>query len=345
MVNKKPTVLSLFTGAGGMDIGFHRQGYNIVTCIENEQKFCRTLELNKGKYLPHDTKIICDDIKNIFPKDVMDSVDVIIGGPPCQTFSAQGRRGGLNDKRGLLIFDFIRFLKELHPKVFVMENVRGLKEVQKGIVWEALWKSLEELKDIGYKINWDLLNAADYGVPQRRERIFIIGCLGKKLDMPRPTHAEKPMMLVDGTKLRKWISVWDVIGDIDGPNEPGEELGGMYGHLLPDIPEGMNYSYYTEKRGHPNPVFGWRTKFHNFLYKVDRKKPCRTLQARPGSTTGPFHWRNRKMRSLELIRLQTFPDDYEFNGGKAKVIQQIGNSVPPALAEAVAKSVFNQVFK
>ena len=119
----------------------------------------------------------------------------------------------------------------------------------------------------------------------------------------------------------------------------------MYGHLLPLVPEGLNYSYFTAEMNHPAPVFAWRSKFHDLLYKVDRNAPCRTLKAQPGKFTGPFHWKNRHFTTAELKRLQTFPDDYVLTGGAGSVIEQIGNSVPPKLANIIAVSVKEQLLE
>ncbi len=116
-------------------------------------------------------------------------------------------------------------------------------------------------------------------------------------------------------------------------------------HLLKDIPPGLNYSFYTEKLGHPNPIFAWRSKFSDFLYKADNKRPVRTIKAQGGQYTGPFHWESRPFTIPEFKRLQTFPDSYEIFGGKGKVVHQIGNSVPPQLSRILAISIKEQVFE
>ena len=138
----------------------------------------------------------------------------------------------------------------------------------------------------------------------------------------------------------------DAIADLQPHREkkqPGP--GGLYGHLLPLVPEGLNYAFFTREMEHPEPVFAWRSKFHDFLYKVDPDGPCRTIKAKPGKFTGPFHWKNRHFTTEELKRLQTFPDDYEIVGNANKVLEQIGNSVPPRLAQVLAVSVRQQILR
>lgn len=124
-----------------------------------------------------------------------------------------------------------------------------------------------------------------------------------------------------------------------------EPVGGRYGHLLPDIPPGLNYSFYTEEMGHPQPVFSWRSKFSDFLYKADPLRPVRTLKAQGGSCTGPFHWENRPFAVAELKRLQSIPDDYHLQGSRQVAIHQIGNSVPPQMARILALSILSQCFE
>jgi DNA (cytosine-5)-methyltransferase 1 len=119
--------------------------------------------------------------------------------------------------------------------------------------------------------------------------------------------------------------------------EPEEEVGGKYGHLLAAIPEGDNYLFYTEKRGHPVPLFGWRKRYWSFLLKLDPDQPAPTIQAQPGPYVGPFHWRNRRLRLLEIKRLQTFPDDFVIAGSRRSAQRQIGNAVPPLLSRKIAE--------
>ncbi len=181
-----------------------------------------------------------------------------------------------------------------------------------------------------------MVDAADYGVPQHRERLFIVGLKQGKYLFPYPTHG------FDSLDQRPYYSAAKAIEGADISDiEPG--LGGRFGHLLEDIPPGLNYSFYTKEMGYPNPIFSWRSKFSDFLYKADPDIPVQTIKAQGGQYTGPFSWENRRFSISELKRLQTIPDDYEIVGNRQVVIEQIGNSVPPQLGRILALSILDQV--
>lgn len=335
-IKTKLKTLSLFTGAGGFDIGFHRAGFEIVACVEIDKRFCKTL-LDNPKYFGS-AKIINKDIRLFSSNEITmpkrKDIDFVIGGPPCQSFSAQGFRNGLDDKRGTLFEHYIRVLKEIKPKGFLFENVRGILYANGGKGWDII---LSSFKKLGYHVTHRLLNAADYGVPQFRERVFILGGRDKDLLFPAPTHGP------DSKTKTPYITALNAIEDIYNPKEKQKPFGGKYGHLVPLVPEGDNYSYFTAERGYSPPVFKWRSKFSNFLYKIAKDKPCRTIQAQPGKGSGPLHWLNRKLNADELMRLQTFPKDFRLDCGLNLAHHQIGNSVPPRLAHALAKSIYRQL--
>ena len=335
------TTLSLFSGAGGLDIGFHDVGFEIVECVEVEKKFCETLKRNSGsgEYFSN-TRVNCIDICEYQPKD-LPKIDFIIGGPPCQTFSAAGRRAngviGTTDARGVLFREYIRLLKMLDPKGFLFENVYGIIGAQNGQAWKEI---LSEFSCTGYKLYYRILDAADYGVPQHRERLIIVGLKNQSFLFPRPTHGPDSLDKGDYYPAKQAIESVTL--------EKHEKLIGIkgrYGQLLNDIPPGLNYSFYTEEMGHPQPVFSWRSKFSDFLYKADPNTPVRTIKAQGGQYTGPFHWDNRPFSIAEYKRLQTFPDVYELVGNKTIQIHQIGNSVPPQMARILAMAIRNQVFE
>lgn len=341
LVSGIPT-LSLFTGAGGLDIGFHNAGFDIRGCVEIEPTYARTLDHNAThqRHFHEGTRIFCQDVTKFDPAPFVGSgIRCIIGGPPCQTFSAAGRRSGgvigTDDARGQLFRAYCRILKSIEPDVFVFENVYGLPGANGGEPWREILSAFGEL---GYELRAEVIDAADYGVPQHRERLIMVGFKSGDFTFPMPTHGP------DSDGGQPLVSVEQAIADLQDLEEPNHNgLGGLYGHLLPEVPEGLNYAYFTAEMGHPEPVFAWRSKFHDLLYKVKRDEPCRTIKAQPGKFTGPFHWKNRHFTSAELKRLQTFPDDYEITGTYGKVVEQIGNSVPPRLAGVIATSVLEQL--
>jgi DNA (cytosine-5)-methyltransferase 1 len=330
-------VLSLFSGAGGLDIGFLDAGFTVVECNELVNDFSKTLSLNstQGGRL-NGSKVICMDINDYDPD--VENIDFVIGGPPCQTFSAAGARAagvnGIDDDRGNLFRQYVRILQKLKPKGFLFENVYRVVGAQGGKPWKLIQEAFQEA---GYRLHWRILDVADFGGPQFRERLIIVGLKDGKFQFPCPTHGP------DSRDRRPYYSAKQAIKDIVSKTN-GTSIGGRHGYLLNDIPPGLNYSFYTDRMGHPTPHFGWRSKFSDYLYKADPETPVRTIKAQGGQYTGPFHWENRTFTIEELKRLQTFPDDYEINGNRQKIIHQLGNSVPPQLARILALSIFQQVF-
>jgi len=330
-------VISIFSGAGGLDIGFRDAGFNILSHLELENDFCETLNLNSDYY--KNANVINIDIRDYQPCDKI-KCDFIIGGPPCQTFSAAGRRAsgvqGIDDNRGTLFEEYIRLLKFYNPRGFLFENVYGITGAQSGKAWELI---KDEFSKAGYKIYFRILNTADYGVPQFRERMIIVGVKNGKYNFPRPIYGP------DSSTNRDYYSAQQAL-----ENVPIDEdlkkliLNGRHGHLLNDIPPGLNYSFYTEKMGHPEPLFAWRSKFSDYLYKADPTKPVRTIKAQGGQYTGPLHWSNRHFSVNEYKRLQSFPDTYKIFGNRQRAIHQIGNSVPPQFARILALSILEQIF-
>jgi len=329
--------LSLFSGGGGLDIAFHDAGFEIIEMVELEAKYVQTLQKNSqlGKWLDG-SKPVCMDIRNYIPAPDL-KVNFVIGGPPCQTFSAAGRRAagvaGTTDRRGTLFQEYVRILKLLQPKGFLFENVYGITGANKGEAWQEIQ---EAFKEVGYSIYFRILDAADYGVPQHRERLFIVGVKQGKYLFPYPTHG------CDSLDQQPYYSAFQAVEGLE-TSDIEAELGGRFGHLLNDIPPGLNYSFYTKEMGYPNPIFSWRSKFSDFLYKAAPDTPVRTIKAQGGQYTGPFSWENRRFSISELKRLQTIPDNYEVVGNRQVAIEQIGNSVPPQLGRVLALSILDQV--
>jgi DNA (cytosine-5)-methyltransferase 1 len=223
--------------------------------------------------------------------------------------------------------------------MFLLENVSALAYANHNRAWlDFLVESFERLN---YSVTQQTVLAADYGVPQRRQRLILVGSLEGTPAMPEPTHSgphERRVWEAEGRQPH--VTTGEAIGDLvdrDDLAEPEEVVGGKYGHLLPAIPPGDNYLFYTEKRGHPTPLFGWRKRYWSFLLKLDPGQPGPTIQAQPGPYVGPFHWTNRRLRLLEIKRLQTFPDKFTICGNRRSTQRQIGNAVPPLLGRRIAE--------
>lgn len=335
-------VLSLFSGIGGIDLGFQKAGFEVVATLDFDHKTCVTLEANRGKWVSKNTKIVEADITTINPRDLYDGkIDFVIGGPPCQTFSAIGRRAGgamgTKDARGELFQHYCRLLEYYKPQGFLFENVRGILYANKGKDWQNVQNAF---RNLGYDLKYRVMDTAGFGVAQHRERVILVGYKKGNFFFPRPTHGP------DSLSKSPFVSAEEAIRGLNPSVEEGLALNGSkYDHLLPAVPPGMNYLFYTKKMGHPNPIFAWRSKFSDFLYKADPKNATKTLVAKMGRYSGPFHWDNRRLSSLELKRLQGFPDNFVITGSRNENVMQIGNSVVPHLAYylalAVRKNIFN----
>jgi DNA (cytosine-5)-methyltransferase 1 len=270
--------------------------------------------------------------------------DLLVGGPPCTPFSKSGfwldwKRAGL-DPSASLLQTYTRVLAEAQPRAFLLENVYALT-YDNTASRPAFKRLLREIDAAGYAYTWAVLNAADYGVPQARPRLFIVGVRNGETipQLPSPTHGGMWERRRSGASGQPHVTAGEALGGLTTEPEPEEVLRGKWAHLLPAIPPGDNYLFYTKERGHPDPLFKWRSRYWSFLLKLSPDKPSPTIQAQPGPNVGPFHWDNRRLRVPELKRLFTYPDDFVLAGSRASVQAQIGNSVPPLLGLYVARSI------
>ncbi len=345
-------VISLFTGAGGLDLGFEAAGFRTRVAIEIDPVGCETLRLNRR------WPVIEDDIRCVTSKRLLQvaqlapgEADVLVGGPPCQPFSksgywANGDSPRLNDPNATTLTEYLRVVRDTRPTVLLLENVYGLAYAGKR---EGLDRILDGLRHINKKAKtryapvWAVLDAADYGVPQRRERVFLIASRdGREFKFPEPTHGEAAAGEFS-RGLQPFRTAWDALGDLPRRrDDPELELTGKWADLLPSVPEGQNYLWHTP-RGGGLPLFGWRTRYWSFLLKLAKHKPSWTIQAQPGPATGPFHWSNRKLSVRELARLQTFPDDFAFECDRSEVQRMLGNAVPSLIAEVLAREIRRQL--
>lgn len=344
--------ISLFSGAGGLDLGVEWAGYEVRAAVEWDRDAATTMEKNFSHLV---SPVIQRDILGVSTDEILaaaglsngERADLLVGGPPCTPFSKSGfwlewKRSGL-DPTASLLQEYTRVLREARPHRFVLENVYALTYNNKASR-PAYQRLMHEIDEAGYHCQAKVLNAADYGVPQARPRLFIIGV---PKDRPLPehpvaTHGGQWERRRTGHVSNKHVSTAEAFREMACPAEPEEVVNGKYGHLLQEIPPGDNYLFYTEKRGYPEPKFRWRGKYWSFLLKLAPDRPSPTIQAQPGPYVGPFHWDNRRLRVGELKRLFTFPDAFQFAGTRASVQAQIGNSVPPLLAERVVRALHGE---
>lgn len=350
----KPSVISLYTGAGGLDYGFEAAGFDTVAAVELDHDCCLTLRHNRK------WPVIERSIHEVPTAELLSTagatqgeVDLLIGGPPCQPFSKSGywssgdtRR--LDDPRADTLGAYIRVLEQALPRAFLLENVEGLAYSNKSEGLHLLLKAISQInKRTGarYCPTYQVVSAASFGVPQLRERFIMIATReGTPFQFPTPTHADPAKL--EGRlglgDLEPYRTAWDALGDL--ALDPHEDVAakGKWADLLPSIPEGQNYLFHTD-RGSGLPLFGWRRRFWNFLLKVSKSQPSWTIQAQPGPATGPFHWESRRFSARELCRLQTFPDSVDIQGGRTAIQRQVGNAVPSLLAEVLGRAIRTQL--
>lgn len=352
--------ISLFSGIGGLDFGFEAAGFETRVALEIDRHCCRTIRQNRPAW-----EVVEDDVNAVLATDVLARAglaagepDVLIGGPPCQPFSKSGYwvRGDtlrLDDPRAATLRGYLAILRETRPRAFLLENVGGLAYAEKN---EGLRYILDGVRRINaetgtnYQVAWRVLNTAEYGVPQIRERTFLIAARdGREFRFPSPTHAAVPSPsdgdLFSEPPRESFRTAWDAIGDL--PEPKGDELqmlrmGGHWSDLLPTIPEGENYLWHTDRKG-GLPLFGWRTRYWSFLLKLSKRLPSWTVQAQPGSAIGPFHWKSRRLSFRELGRIQTFPDGLVVDAGRTETQRMLGNAVPSLMAEVLAREIRRQL--
>lgn len=334
--------ISLFSGCGGLDLGLHQAGFRTVFASDVEALCAETWRRSMPAapfYVGRIGAITRADIAAQLGGTIGE-IDLVAGGPPCPPFSKsrfyrKDKPRALDDPNGWeTINGYLNMLDWVRPNAFILENVKGLSYK---VHSDALGTIIERAERLGYKVTTGVLNAADYGVPQIRERCFVVGSLGPRIALPEPTHSSDPE-----SALPPWVTAGTVLADLDTDEngcDEGHFAGGQHHSLLREVPPGDNYLYFTEKRGHPNPKFKWRSRYWSFLLKLSPDMPSWTIQARRSNNMGPFHWRNRILRIGEIKRLQTFPDSFDLAGTIEQQWRQVGNAVPPLLAAAVGQSV------
>ena len=339
--------ISIFSGAGGLDIGATRAGAKIIACIENDPDAAETLRLNQSTL---GADILEQDIEKVKFSQWSGCKDLIlIGGPPCQPFSKNGywvrneNRLIQKDPRNMLN-QYIRALSEMRPKAFLFENVESILHPTNQ---KEFLRFVARAEKLGYVCTKYRANAADFGVPQKRKRVFVFGALNARypISEPVPLYADKGKKNTDKS-LPDYLGVGPFISKYDKPkfSEQQEDASsGTYYYELTRVPKGKNYIALSGLSQYKGRIFRSGGRFWNFLHKLHPDHPSITIAAQPGPWVGPFHWKNRRLRVPEIAAIQTFPENYGFSGNRRSVQKQIGNAVPCLLAEKMVSHLLEEM--
>lgn len=359
MAARKHSVISLFSGALGLDLGLEAAGFEVRVAVECNRFAVETIKANRP-----DLPLIPEKLEDATVNDILKAAGLkvgeatlVTGGPSCQPFSTAGRRGSVDDPRGVMFHEFLRVVSEARPKFFVMENVRGvmsaaikhrqLKDRGPGTaqlapeeeLGSAFVEILKALKRTGYFIVFGLVNAANYGVPQTRHRLLFIGSRdGHPVSLPKCTHHEKGE---DG--LPRWRTLSDALKDLDDAAPEYHELTPRNKKFLSLVPEGGNWRdlpVELQKEALRGAYTSWGGR-SGFFRRLSMNEPAPSLTTCPdGRATMVCH--PRKLRPLsvaEYARVQQFPDGWQFAGGIPQKYIQIGNAVPCGLGTAVGQMI------
>ena len=362
---ERVAVIDLFAGAGGLTVATEMANCETRLMVELDPVCCDTLRRN------HDaTRVLEGDVEQLRGATLRRKAGLtrsepllVVGGAPCQPFSkaaywtdpgndsryrrarAAGKQlekpqpilDARKDERRSLILEFERLVRESRAAGFVFENVPSILHPRNKRDFFAFRRRLERA---GYFTTLVKANAIHYGVAQRRHRVFLLGAMAAPPAEPQRTHSLDPE---DG--LQPVVTAGDVLKAYSRARffEPEEQISGRWFAALQEIPPGSNYKALTAWAGHPEPLFEAETRFWNFLLKLSPTSPSWTLAASPGPWTGPFHWKSRRLRIVEMAALQSFPSDYRFDGSRRERVRQIGNAAPPLMASPMIRSVVEAV--
>lgn len=369
-------LISLFSGAGGLDIGLEQSGLNLKLCVEVNKDCCNTLRLN----LPS-VEVICDDIRKISTEAMLEKVGsledglfCLCGGPPCQSFSSGGKRASIMDPRGSLFMEYLRVVREARPSYFVFENVANIVTAairhrpiaeRPGQNWNlsaysnggnaasdeaasldpdemsgsAIAVILEEFDKLGYYLTYGVLNSADFGAPQRRLRFVIIGSReGVPVRLPAPTHS------VSGKNgLPKWRTLRDALKGLTDENSRHSNYTEAFRSIFELIPPGGNWRSLPEHiqriaLGNGFESGGGKT---GFFRRLAWDEPSPTIVAKPNRKSCAICHPDeiRPLTVRECARVQGFPDSWTFTGSMHPQYMQIGNAVPVALGRAIGRAI------
>ena len=358
---KKIRALSFFSGAMGLDIGLEKAGIDVILACESEKFIRETIKLNRPKIK------VLEDINNYSAKEIRkeaglkskEKIDLIVGGPPCQAFSTAGKRLSINENRGIVFIKYLELIKELNPTYFVIENVRGLLSVplkhvphdkRKGKLKTKEEKGgtlnyiLNYLNNIGYKVSFNLYNSANFGSPQIRERVIIIGNKKEKLPYLTPTHSQHGEF-----GLKPWKTFKAAVKGLHNINHDYVKFPESRLKYYKKLKEGQNWRHLPlklqkEALGNSYYLGGGKT---GFLRRLGWNKPSPTLVTDPmmPATDLAHPVENRPLSIQEYKRIQEFPDDWKLAGSIRNQYKQIGNAVPVSLGRAIGKLIVNHILK
>lgn len=365
MKKNKIKVVGLFSGCGGLDLGFKQAGYNIVWANDILLDACETYKLNIGNH------IVNEDITKI-DLDTIPKADVIIGGPPCQGFSGIGKRDPKDD-RSALVYSYLNVVNKLQPQIFLFENVTGIKSSKASDGSKVIDNLQKAFENIGYYINIHTLNAADYGVPQKRKRVFIIGNkIGADIDAPIQTHFDQV------TDKKEWITSFEAISDLESPTENGDikykheplceyqslmrkDANQTTLHITPyssptdkeiikHVKPGGNYMDIPDEVSTKRIMYFKGTGGRTTTYgRLDPEKPNYTLNThfnRPNIGCNIHYEEDRMISIREGLRFQSFPDDFHLiSKTQRNYYVQVGNAVPPLLSRAWAEHLLKYLIE
>lgn len=359
----KPTVISVFTGAMGLDLGFEQAGFDIRVAVDKDKYAEATIKADRPE-IP----VILDDLSKVPVSQILEEAGlkpgdatVLVGASPCEPFSTIGKRMSVADQRASLIDDFVRMIRDAQPSYWVFENVPGLLWAARqhisfyqrtatgykekdgenlGSAWDDI---LTKFDSTGYRINHGILNAADYGVPQKRKRVIIIGSReGDMVEFPSPTHGSPTSTSVAMGELKPWVTVGKALSNFNDPYPEYKKfpLWGKYLDLVPeggcwkDLPEELQ----EEAIGKAYKSSGGRT---GFLRRLSRDKPSPTLVDSPITRAACLCHPvlNRPLTVGEYLQLQGFPDNWKVEGPLGAKYRLIGQATPPLLAQSIAQSI------
>ena len=355
---KQYNAISLFSGAMGLDLGIEQAGFDIKVCVEMDKWAVDTIRHNT------DIPVISKDINQVSTEEILETaglskedVTLVVGGPPCQAFSTAGKQRGLEDLRGNVILQYLRVIKDIRPEYFILENVRGLLSAKMHAIPEAdedytylkdikggvLHFLVSEFKKAGYAISYALLNAANYGVPEKRERVVVIGHLGNRIPIPTPTHSERGEY---GTQ--RWVTLRECIGDLEQRTDMRYiELRQKCKPYMALLSAGQNWRDLPEElakqaMGKAYYLGGGKT---GFLRRLSYDEPSPTLVTSPTmpATLLCHPTQLRPLSVEEYARIQQFPEHWQFMGRIESVYRQIGNAVPVGLGAAVGRQIMRDI--